>query len=178
MFFFLLIPVLAHVELGTFLVFSHSILLGGEQSCSADCRRRVFFFSSSLGVFPGPNSDSGKIMFFFPSMCKGQRNGNSSHPLNRSLFVLYQSVDEIIVFLTGGGEENEITLSMALAEIVSMFQFNFKKGITEALFISNYSQIILWLDEVITNGFINLTDRALVEQFNALTWKDEKKSKK
>eukprot|EP01126_Amoeba_proteus_P042742 TRINITY_DN4658_c0_g1_i1.p1 TRINITY_DN4658_c0_g1~~TRINITY_DN4658_c0_g1_i1.p1 ORF type:complete len:159 (-),score=34.42 TRINITY_DN4658_c0_g1_i1:131-607(-) len=95
-----------------------------------------------------------------------------------SLFVLYQSVDEIIVFLTGGGEENEITLSMALAEIVSMFQFNFKKGITEALFISNYSQIILWLDEVITNGFINLTDRALVEQFNALTWKDEKKSKK
>lgn len=60
----------------------------------------------------------------------------------------------MLIFLSGEGEENEVTcmtvsgvvlimtVSLFLKDIVSMFQSSFKKGVTEANFLAHYRYVV------------------------------------
>lgn len=88
---------------------------------------------------------------------------------------MFIAVDEIIVFVAGSDDDDELSLAETLRGLITNLQHITRKGkLTESAMIEHYPRICLCVDSMISNGVVNSLDQNLVEQYVKLT-ADKKK---
>lgn len=101
----------------------------------------------------------------------------SQSPLiyTRKHFIVFVAIDEIIIFLSGSGDDDELSLAETLRGLIVNLQHATKKGkLTESAVIEYYPKICLRVDSIISNGVVNTLDPALIEQYVKLSAEKKK----
>eukprot|EP01111_Echinosteliopsis_oligospora_P009323 TRINITY_DN2714_c0_g1_i2.p1 TRINITY_DN2714_c0_g1~~TRINITY_DN2714_c0_g1_i2.p1 ORF type:complete len:126 (-),score=25.38 TRINITY_DN2714_c0_g1_i2:99-476(-) len=90
---------------------------------------------------------------------KGDKYGDKNLPLVASIgekYVVYSGLGELMIFITGSCEYDELILMDILATMIEIVKGICKKGVTEAGVIEAYHKISIHSDELIKSGFLNI----------------------
>ncbi|OQS05237.1 hypothetical protein THRCLA_02602 [Thraustotheca clavata] len=83
-------------------------------------------------------------------------------------YVVYRKHGDMIWFLSGNGEDDELVLHDVLETIVAVAGAHMEKRCTESLFLSNHAKILVALDELVFQGHVDNTEVASILQMTKL----------
>ncbi|EQC32642.1 hypothetical protein SDRG_09618 [Saprolegnia diclina VS20] len=83
-------------------------------------------------------------------------------------YVVYRKHGDLVWFLAGGLEYDELTLHDTLVTIQAVAAAHMEKRCTEALFLANHSKIVVALDDMIHEGHLDVTEVQSVLQMTKL----------
>ncbi|EFJ13276.1 hypothetical protein SELMODRAFT_269018 [Selaginella moellendorffii] len=90
---------------------------------------------------------------------KGARDEESFVASHKSVHITYTVMGEIWIFTVGKDEYDELTLVEVLFSITSSVKDVCKKIPTERIFLDKYGKICLCLDEIVSQGMLEHTDK-------------------
>ncbi|OQR96837.1 hypothetical protein ACHHYP_13207 [Achlya hypogyna] len=83
-------------------------------------------------------------------------------------FVVYRKLGDLVWFLAGSLEYDELILHDVLANILAVAAGHMEKRCTEALFLAHHSKILVSLDDMVHQGHLDTLDVATVLQMTKL----------
>uniref|UniRef100_A0A061QRI4 Coatomer subunit zeta n=2 Tax=Tetraselmis sp. GSL018 TaxID=582737 RepID=A0A061QRI4_9CHLO len=78
--------------------------------------------------------------------------------------IVYSPVADIILFLMGSGEYDELMLSSIIRVIKDALKATLKKSPSEAAVCEKYAKVCVTLDEVVNEGVLDMVDPELIRK--------------
>ncbi|TVY39614.1 putative coatomer subunit zeta [Lachnellula occidentalis] len=78
--------------------------------------------------------------------------------------VLYKSESDVMMYVVGGVEENEIMLYNVVLALRDSLHLLFKQSVDKRTIIENYDLVALAIDEIVDDGIILETDPTIIVQ--------------
>jgi len=78
--------------------------------------------------------------------------------------VLYKSESDVMMYVVGGVEENEIMLYNVILALRDSLHLLFKQSVDKRTIIENYDLVSLAIDEIVDDGIILETDPTIIVQ--------------
>ncbi|RFU31334.1 hypothetical protein B7463_g5025, partial [Scytalidium lignicola] len=79
-----------------------------------------------------------------------------------SQVVLYKGESDLMVYVIGGQEENEIMLYQVLLAVRDSLHLLFKQSLDKRTVVENYDLVALAIDEIVDDGIILETDPTII----------------
>ncbi|CAK4069770.1 unnamed protein product [Aphanomyces euteiches] len=83
-------------------------------------------------------------------------------------YVVYRKFGDLIWFLAGSGEYDELVCHDILMTLLSVANVHLEKKCTEATFLANHAKILVCLDELVFHGHLDNNDVASILQMTKL----------
>ncbi|KAF0747483.1 hypothetical protein DYB28_002907 [Aphanomyces astaci] len=83
-------------------------------------------------------------------------------------FVVYRKFGDLVWFLAGSGEYDELICHDTLTTLLSVSAVHMEKKYTEASFLANHSKILVSLDEMVFQGHLDNNDVQSILQMTKL----------
>lgn len=145
----------------------------------------VSLFSVNAVIILGVDDGSRIFAKYMPNATSGQSSGLAD-PKSQKLFeagllaktakqtgdiilydnqiVLYKQEGDLMLYLLGGTQENEILLYNALLALRDSLHLLFRQSVDKRTVIENYDLVCLAIDEIVDDGIILETDPTIIVQ--------------
>ncbi|KAI1001054.1 hypothetical protein K3495_g7144 [Podosphaera aphanis] len=78
--------------------------------------------------------------------------------------VLYKSESDVMIYVVGGVDENEVMLNNVILALRDSMHLLFKQSVDKRTIIENYDLVSLTVDEIVDDGIILETDPTIIIQ--------------
>ncbi|APA06230.1 hypothetical protein sscle_01g010000 [Sclerotinia sclerotiorum 1980 UF-70] len=118
--------------------------------------------SSSSPATPYPDQKSQKA--FEKGLLEKTQKQTADIILYDNRIVLYKSESDVMMYVVGGVDENEIMLYNVILALRDSLHLLFKQSVDKRTIIENYDLLSLAVDEMVDDGIILETDPTIIVQ--------------
>ncbi|CAD6504387.1 BgTH12-06117 [Blumeria graminis f. sp. triticale] len=141
---------------------------------NAEDGSRVFAKYYNVPHHSATQSNTSKAPAIFPDVKaqiafeKGLSEKTSKQTADITLYenhvVLYKSESDVMIYVVGSTEENEIMLYNVILALRDSLHLTFKQSVDKRTIIENYDLVSLTIDEIVDDGIILETDPTIITQ--------------
>ncbi|TGO86895.1 hypothetical protein BPOR_0268g00090 [Botrytis porri] len=118
--------------------------------------------NSSSPAPPYPDQKSQKA--FEKGLLEKTQKQNADIILYDNRIVLYKSESDVMMYVVGGVDENEIMLYNVILALRDSLHLLFKQSVDKRTIVENYDLLSLAVDEMVDDGIILETDPTIIVQ--------------
>ncbi|KAH8602522.1 coatomer zeta subunit [Bisporella sp. PMI_857] len=111
---------------------------------------------------PGPYSDLKSQKAFEKGLLEKTAKQTADIILYDNRIVLYKSESDVMIYVVGGLEENEIMLYNVILSIRDSLHLLFEQSVDKRTMHENYDLLSLAIDEIVDDGIILETDPTII----------------
>ncbi|RDW77991.1 coatomer zeta subunit [Coleophoma crateriformis] len=113
---------------------------------------------------PNPYGDKKSQLAFEKGLLEKTAKQTADIILYDNRIVLYKSESDIMMYVVGGVDENEIMLYNVILAMRDSLHLLFKQSVDKRTIIENYDLVSLAIDEIVDDGIILETDPTIIAQ--------------
>ncbi|XP_074558224.1 uncharacterized protein LOC141814168 [Curcuma longa] len=87
---------------------------------------------------------------------------------HKSVYIVYSMLGDVSIFVVGKDQYDELTLCEVMCTIISSVKDVCNRTPTERLFLDKYGKICLCLDEIVSQGMLENTDKTRIRNLTKL----------